>query len=50
MMFRFVKWTVLILFLFILEFSRVMDAIDSIFTHKKHGFQKVNKGKKRFYC
>ncbi|WP_332061126.1 hypothetical protein [Bartonella sp. CB74] len=35
MMSRFMKWIALIIFLFILEFARLMDALDSIFTHLK---------------
>ncbi|WP_332061018.1 hypothetical protein [Bartonella sp. CB74] len=35
MMSRFMKWIVLIIVLFILEFARLVDAVDDIFTHLK---------------
>ncbi|WP_455480467.1 hypothetical protein V3564_04860 [Bartonella sp. B12(2025)] len=37
---RFMKWIVFIIFLFILEFARLMDALDNIFTHLKQWFSK----------
>ncbi|WP_455475497.1 hypothetical protein [Bartonella sp. B17] len=40
MMSRFMKWIVFIIFLFILEFSRLIEAIDNIFTHLKQWFLK----------
>ncbi|WP_455481310.1 hypothetical protein V3564_02855 [Bartonella sp. B12(2025)] len=40
MMSRFMKWIALIVFLFILEFSRLIEAIDNIFTHLKQWFLK----------
>ncbi|WP_336288546.1 hypothetical protein [Bartonella sp. CB60] len=40
MMFRFMKWIALIIFLFILEFARLMDALDNIFTHLKQWITK----------
>ncbi|WP_455475695.1 hypothetical protein [Bartonella sp. B17] len=40
MMSRFMKWIVLIIFLFILEFARLIEAMDSIFAHLKQWFSK----------
>ncbi|WP_455475329.1 hypothetical protein [Bartonella sp. B17] len=40
MMSRFMKWIVFIIFLFIFEFARFMDALDSIFAHLKQWFSK----------
>ncbi|WP_455475437.1 hypothetical protein [Bartonella sp. B17] len=40
MMSRFMKWIVFIIFLFILEFARLMDAIDNIFAHLKQWISK----------
>ncbi|WP_455480993.1 hypothetical protein V3564_00970 [Bartonella sp. B12(2025)] len=37
---RFMKWIVFIIFLFILEFARLMDALDNIFMHLKQWFSK----------
>ncbi|MCZ2203983.1 hypothetical protein [Bartonella sp. A05] len=35
MMSRCMKWIMFIIFLIILDFARLMDALDSIFTHLK---------------
>ncbi|WP_375647071.1 MULTISPECIES: hypothetical protein [unclassified Bartonella] len=40
MMSRFMKWIVFFIFLLILDFARLMDAIDSIFVHLKQWFSK----------
>ncbi|WP_455474981.1 hypothetical protein [Bartonella sp. B30(2025)] len=40
MMSRFMKWIAFIIFLFILEFSRLIEAMDSIFAHLKQWFSK----------
>ncbi|WP_336288624.1 hypothetical protein [Bartonella sp. CB60] len=41
MMSRFMKWIVLIIVLFILEFARLMDALDNILTHLKQWITKI---------
>lgn len=35
MMSRFVKWIAFILFVFVIDFARLMDALDNIFSHLK---------------
>ncbi|WP_455474750.1 hypothetical protein [Bartonella sp. B30(2025)] len=40
MMSRFMKWIAFIIFLLILEFARLMDALDNIFAHLKQWFLK----------
>ncbi|WP_273721295.1 MULTISPECIES: hypothetical protein [unclassified Bartonella] len=40
MMSRLMKWIVFFLFLLILDFARLMDAIDNIFAHMKQWFSK----------
>ncbi|WP_317993754.1 hypothetical protein [Bartonella gliris] len=37
---RFMKWILFIIFIFILDFARLMDAIDNIFAHMKQWFSK----------
>ncbi|WP_375628327.1 MULTISPECIES: hypothetical protein [unclassified Bartonella] len=37
---RLMKWIVFFLFLLILDFARLMDAIDNIFAHLKQWFSK----------
>ncbi|WP_024864305.1 hypothetical protein, partial [Bartonella doshiae] len=38
MMSRLIKWIVFFLFLLILDFARLMDALDNIFAHLKQWF------------
>ncbi|WP_336276767.1 hypothetical protein [Bartonella sp. CB178] len=40
MMSRFMKWIALIIFLFILEFSHLIEALDNILTHLKQWITK----------
>ncbi|USP02198.1 hypothetical protein [Bartonella taylorii] len=40
MMSRLMKWIIFILFLLILDFARLMDAIDNIFAHLKQWISK----------
>ncbi|WP_455480066.1 hypothetical protein V4B17_03395 [Bartonella sp. B23] len=40
MMSRLMKWIAFIIFLFILNFARLMDALDNIFVHLKQWFSK----------
>ncbi|WP_144751269.1 MULTISPECIES: hypothetical protein [Bartonella] len=40
MMSRLMKWIVFFIFLFILDFARLMDAIDNVFAHMKQWFAK----------
>ncbi|WP_345116337.1 hypothetical protein [Bartonella jaculi] len=40
MMSRLMKWIVFLLFLLLLDFARLMDAIDNIFAHLKQWFSK----------
>ncbi|WP_208000009.1 hypothetical protein [Bartonella saheliensis] len=40
MMSRLMKWVVFFLFLLILDFARLMDAIDNVFAHMKQWFSK----------
>ncbi|WP_317992936.1 hypothetical protein [Bartonella gliris] len=40
MMSRFMKWGAFFIFLIILDFARLMDAIDNIFAHLKQWFSK----------
>ncbi|WP_375622337.1 hypothetical protein [Bartonella sp. TT119HLJHH] len=40
MMSRLMKWIAFFLFLLILDFARLMDAIDNIFAHLKQWFSK----------
>ncbi|MBB5073453.1 hypothetical protein HNQ69_000574 [Bartonella callosciuri] len=40
MMSCFMKWGTLFIFLLILDFARLMDAIDNIFAHLKQWFSK----------
>ncbi|WP_208436981.1 hypothetical protein [Bartonella taylorii] len=40
MMSRLMKWIAFIIFLLILDFTRLMDAIDNIFAHLKQWFSK----------
>ncbi|UNE53969.1 hypothetical protein [Bartonella machadoae] len=40
MMSRFMKWIAFFLFLLILDFARLMDAIDNVFAHLKQWFSK----------
>ncbi|UNE54369.1 hypothetical protein [Bartonella machadoae] len=40
MMSRFMKWIAFFLFLLILDFARIMDAIDNVFAHLKQWFSK----------
>ncbi len=40
MMSRLMKWIAFFLFLLILDFARLMDAIDNIFAHLKQWFLK----------
>ncbi|WP_375706759.1 hypothetical protein [Bartonella sp. AA126HLJHH] len=40
MMSRFMKWIAFFIFLLILDFARLMDAIDNIFAHLKQWFSK----------
>ncbi|WP_181461104.1 hypothetical protein [Candidatus Bartonella washoeensis] len=37
---RFMKWITFFIFLLILDFARLMDAIDNIFAHMKQWFSK----------
>lgn len=37
---RLMKWIVFFLFLLILDFARLMDAIDNVFAHMKQWFTK----------
>ncbi|UTO29007.1 hypothetical protein [Bartonella harrusi] len=40
MMSRFMKWIALIVFMFVIDFARLMDALDNIFTHLKRWISK----------
>ncbi|UNE54868.1 hypothetical protein [Bartonella machadoae] len=40
MMSRLMKWIAFFLFLLILDFARIMDAIDNVFAHLKQWFSK----------
>ncbi|WP_019219865.1 hypothetical protein, partial [Bartonella florencae] len=40
MMSRLMKWIVFFLFLLILDFARLMDALDNVFAHMKQWFSK----------
>ncbi|WP_026017314.1 membrane protein [Bartonella birtlesii] len=40
MMSRFMKWIAFFIFLLILDFARLMDALDNIFAHLKQWFSK----------
>ncbi|UNE55053.1 hypothetical protein [Bartonella machadoae] len=40
MMSRFMKWMMFFVFMFILDFARLMDALDNIFTHLKRRISK----------
>ncbi|GAA5095487.1 hypothetical protein GCM10023260_03470 [Bartonella acomydis] len=40
MMSRLMKWIVFFLFLLLLDFARLMDALDNVFAHLKHWFSK----------
>ncbi|WP_375614996.1 MULTISPECIES: hypothetical protein [unclassified Bartonella] len=40
MMYHLMKWIAFFLFLLILDFARLMDAIDNIFAHLKQWFSK----------
>uniref|UniRef100_UPI0035CFAD9F hypothetical protein n=1 Tax=unclassified Bartonella TaxID=2645622 RepID=UPI0035CFAD9F len=40
MMSRIMKWLLLIIFVFILDFARLIDALDNIFLHLKQWFSK----------
>ncbi|WP_425548195.1 hypothetical protein [Bartonella jaculi] len=35
MMSRFMKWSAFFIFMFIIDFARIMDALDNIFSHLK---------------
>ncbi|WP_375625829.1 MULTISPECIES: hypothetical protein [unclassified Bartonella] len=40
MMSRLMKWIAFFLFLLILDFARLMDALDNVIAHLKHWFSK----------
>ncbi|SPU27793.1 Uncharacterised protein [Candidatus Bartonella washoeensis] len=40
MMSRFMKWLAFIIFMFVIDFARLMDAIDNIFSHFKRWLTK----------